>query len=1151
MTLSDWTIYKVKRSGSYWQVQVEYSGATNRFETIRLFNEAVSGNLSSFITINNVVYSYAGFDLPRGTFKKVNLYLIPNLKDYYYFPSFLSWNWSLSLGAWYPSSDNTFTVSGSGTVSNIDPFELASNPFTWSVKSVGALVAGKRYLVVEETGGVSQTLALRFAQTFFLYNQIVFINGVQFMVAIAAIKSAASEFTLAVHERSTLPVAGQSIDTTTLNNIYIDPTNGKNKFQKIFSQYSIPTGSLKIFYDFTSYEDSHVKSISPVSSESYSGQIVGDFSEFSNTINGEGYFRRENYIKIKNSDELFSREFSFLFANTKTDNSPSLVFSNFGGYTNPTSGFALGINSSNKLYFENYQELKPNFITLNTHNARKNIFCVLGDKNSIQFGRYNIDEGAFDILDAGVNPEFIRQSNNWYLGTGQALGEVDNYNLDGYMDYFMYFNKTLGVEQANIIASGFYSEMTGTAPVIRTIPGTITGYTTTLTGVTGFIGNSGVLSGKKETRLTGYAPTGLGVTGRLYITGAYNSYITGDTYSGFYMHANLDDYEIGTTGSAFYSVGAGTNEVSAVAYDPNRDTLLVPKHDNANTSISELDLEGNSIRTISTTFDDVEGMCHMTGYHFAIAEEDEPAMIHYGPIKKTDTSLSSSSPGWNSISLPTWGIPSNRGLEGITFDEKENCFYAVNERYKDTKGVYRINFDGSSGKMFDLSFADDLADLHFDSKTNNFFLVSEQDKKIYQTTTGGSLLYEKSIPMKQPEGITFTSDMKKMYIAGEDQEGGYFRLNENLVNTYEQLRTYTGFFSGDQQFELTFYNEKLFSGYGIQPVTGFSTGMSKYTYTGYTDVYVGSGISGYLYSGYTQTPLTGDPTGYMIENSGNVIIASNKVYDYFYDKISYLLERSPDLMEFIYYPFDTSQALNLGFGKKYNNQAHFEYSPQQRGNAFVLNVDSEKDQVNLFLNGVAQHQGALDVTQNDYYENIYNTLSGDYSLIDSIIVNDSNFQTISRGEDDVIYDNMQASTLRQFTGITNTNQWVDARALGVSGDGVQVFINGQKIYSGSHLDYVVKEGFVSGQNYVTGITGDLSTYPDYSELISTTGEGVYDITGKFLLSNVYYMNGIRQSTSNFLVYPTGVSLIDASEENAITFEGDANLIYNKSISYGD
>ena len=55
------------------------------------------------------------------------------------------------------------------------------------------------------------------------------------------------------------------------------------------------------------------------------------------------------------------------------------------------------------------------------------------------------------------------------------------------------------------------------------------------------------------------------------------------------------------------------------------------------------------------------------------------------------------------------------------------------------------------------------------------------------------LLYEKSVPMTQPEGITFTSDVKRMYVAGEPKEGGYFRLNENLVNTYELLRQYTGF----------------------------------------------------------------------------------------------------------------------------------------------------------------------------------------------------------------------------------------------------------------------------------------------------------------------------------------------------------------------
>ena len=63
------------------------------------------------------------------------------------------------------------------------------------------------------------------------------------------------------------------------------------------------------------------------------------------------------------------------------------------------------------------------------------------------------------------------------------------------------------------------------------------------------------------------------------------------------------------------------------------------------------------------------------------------------------------------------------------------------------------------------------------------------------------------------------------------------------------------------------------SGLNIQPITGFGTGLSEYEYTGYSNVYVQSGISGYLHSGYTYTALTGDPTGILIENSGNTTIA--------------------------------------------------------------------------------------------------------------------------------------------------------------------------------------------------------------------------------------------------------------------------------------
>ena len=41
-----------------------------------------------------------------------------------------------------------------------------------------------------------------------------------------------------------------------------------------------------------------------------------------------------------------------------------------------------------------------------------------------------------------------------------------------------------------------------------------------------------------------------------------------------------------------------------------------------------------------------------------------------------------------------------------------------------------------------------------------------------------------------------------------------------------------------------------------------------------------------------------------------------------------------------------------------------------------------------------------------------------------MIVNDRNFQTQSRGQDEVIYDTLQSTELRQTTGITNTSEWV-------------------------------------------------------------------------------------------------------------------------------
>ena len=1143
MTISDWRIYKVRAYSSMWKVEVRYASAPDRLQTGIFFSELFGEYQLPYVVINGVKVIYSGFKVENIEGTIVSIYLRKRSLDYYSFPPFLSWNWTLSLEAWYTGGvDDTFTVTGTGPSSSVDPFELGSNPFAWEVSAVDAPSAGIRNITVQETSGASEELVLSYVLNFFLKNSVIFINSKQYICANPGVKTAANQAQFFIHEESYVPAIGETIEVTTLNSS-MDTVLDQNAFDVILQDNSIDKNSLKVFFDFNNFDGNHIQSSNPAISGTYSGEVFGAMSSFTgDTHLGEGFFNRDHYVKIANSEELFSNNFTFLFSCSKTDNQPANLFSNLGGYTNPTSGFAIGLNSANMLYFQNYEYLKPNILTLNTKNAQKNIFCVLGAENSLQMGKYNFTRNEFDFEVFGLDENFIRQSNDWYIGSGSAIGTED-YSFDGYMDYFMYFNQTLGQNQATALASGVFSNTTGVPPKIRSVPIGVTGYTLATSGVSGIIGYSGVLSGQEMTRYTGYAVTGTGLTGLLNITGDYNLYITGDSYSGFYMQANLDDYEVGNTGATFYDVVDAPPEVSAIAYDPNRQLLLVPDNDNNNVPISELDLEGNFIRTISSDISDVEAMCYMTGDYFAIGTETATAKIYYGPINKTTDQINSSD--WSSITLPVWGA--GLGLEGITFDQGRNCFYAVKEGPAN-KGVYKVLFNGTTTLIFNPSLTD-LSDIHYDKYNDNLFIASHQDDKVIQTDMVGNVLYEKEIPLTQLEGLTFTPDMKKMYVAGEPKEGGYFRLNENLVKTYELLRNYTGFFSGDNEFQLTLYEEKLFSGINIQPVTGFSTGLHRYEYTGYENVYVQSGITGYNHTGHEYSALSGNSTGFLVVNSGNRIVASTDIYDYFYDKISYIGDRAgyDDMVEYNYREYDLTDAtdLDLASAKNFNSFATFEYAPIRRSTAFTLKLGSDSDQINLFLNGVGQFEGDLEVSQNDYYQNIYDTETGDYSLIDDLVVNDKDFQTTSVGEDQVLYDLTQPEFIRQRAAITGVEDWRDAATLGVSGDEIQAFFNGQKIYSG--IDYVSQEGYLSGQGFVTGITGYLFTFPEYENLENQTGVGLYDITGKFLVDNIYYLNGVRQDPNAFLVYATGVGLIEGT---GIEIESKGTIVYNKDVSYG-
>jgi uncharacterized protein YjiK len=1170
MTISNWKISTVTNVGKRWKITATDGSSPSESAARDFFNGLFGGNSTNYLSLNALDYKYINFKIQSAT--SVDLFVHMDDKDYDWFPSFLSWSdWTFDgVDVWTAALGTDTIAIGTGTPITAGPFD--GNDFQWSADSNCVIGEDTTTVGIYESGGASIDDAIKHSIILSLFNvnsYIVF-DGVRYQIAAAPTVSAGEGILTLYNQVGNSPCSANTVSPI-LKGGYMEPVGSNNVFQEIFNQNSIPSENLKIFYDFKSFTTNpHVQSIAPVSEGTWSGEIFGNAQEFlgfnldqyqftasgtgffksglagyspapevsavtynplkdtlfineddANTtdnqyternldgtwirtitsniqdsegmcymtgkyfaiaseqntakiyygkiddsvtnldtasmetitldtswgvskglegiafdnpnecfygaregpysssdrgvyqidfdgtttklfgpigitdfaglhydpglenffilseqdqivyqttsagtiisqksigpmkqpegitftsgmermyiagepceggywilnLSGYGCFDREKYIKIANADELYSPNWTMMFAGTRKDNKPSTIFSNFGGYTNPTSGFALGFNSANRLYFHNYENLRPNIYTHLSHNANENIFCVIGQSDSIQVGRYDLGIKGFDFEETSINSDFFRQSDDWYLGTGTAVG-IDNYNYDGCLDYFLYFDRSLGVEQANIIASGMYSAITGVAPITRVLPGVVTGYRETITGVTGVIGYDSQLSGQRETIYNGYAVTGKVLMGNVTTTGVSNLYITGDNYTGLYI--------------------------------------------------------------------------------------------------KPDT----------------W-----------------------------------------------------------------------------------------------PPGST----------------------------TYKELRSYPNFYTGNHSFLQKFNQEYLFSGVDVLSITGMQTGLSGYRYTGYENVYTGAPVTGYLYSGYDYDPLTGDPTVMVLKPSGNAFIPTTKIYNYFFDAVSYLGLRgntngSGDAVDYSYWNHDTSAPswINLGWTFNYNENAAFGFSTARQKGSFFLK-DAQSGQINLYFNGVSQDQGQLQTNVDSLYNTSYTTISGDYSLVPELyqdVVNDdatgfSGFGTTSRGQDQVLYDISQPLTNRQRTGISNPSQWASPSALGISGDNVQAFLNGIKIYSG--VDYTSVGGYLSATGPITNVTGYLSTFPALAtgDWLNQTGVNLYDITGIFISENIYYLNGVRQPTQQFLLYPSGVSLITGVNH---LLEGPLDLLYYRDTDYGD
>lgn len=294
------------------------------------------------------------------------------------------------------------------------------------------------------------------------------------------------------------------------------------------------TGDIQVLYDFESYSGDAILSVEEGNSK-YSGEVINFNSDFSGQSEGSGFFDGQ-YISIENANDITSEDITVIFSQRKTGASNGTIFSNLD--QSGPSGWEVGINQANKLYFKNFVDGSPSYQTLDCYMSDQNLCAVSVSSDGIvellrlNFANKEETPFSYNFLTDSQDPEtvnydFDRESlnipshsisngSNWNIGSGEFL-------YHGFMDYFLMFDSFLSRDQISSISKSMYSSGEFIPSVSGQLSGEITGYTVSSSGVSGKVGSSLFVSGEQQqsgfyTYESGVALTGtVGLSGEIYI----------------------------------------------------------------------------------------------------------------------------------------------------------------------------------------------------------------------------------------------------------------------------------------------------------------------------------------------------------------------------------------------------------------------------------------------------------------------------------------------------------------------------------------------------------------------------------------------------------------------------------------------------------
>lgn len=182
--------------------------------------------------------------------------------------------------------------------------------------------------------------------------------------------------------------------------------------------------------------------------------------------------------------------------------------------------------------------------------------------------------------------------------------------------------------------------------------------------------------------------------------------------------------------------------------------------------IYQLDLTGKILREISISGTNLEGITiDTTGGTMWVVQESLSELLQIDTLGNE----------LHRIYVAGAGNGSG-GLEGITINTSKNHLLLLKE--KDPSVLIELNTNFEPVLFKHLYIASDYSGMDYNEIENELWVVSDQDKKVYQCDIHGSVINSYSIDVDKAEGIAFDCENNLIYIVSDSEESLYiFRLN--------------------------------------------------------------------------------------------------------------------------------------------------------------------------------------------------------------------------------------------------------------------------------------------------------------------------------------------------------------------------------------